>query len=233
MTKYPQDHYDDVPEYTDQVGAHRAAVAKPESNTGLNVLIIAAALVLVVGIVAFLLLPQLRNDWFGASAPTDEQTTEAPADPSDTDDADADVDADTDTEDPAGATEDTDATDDPADETGGTDETGETGTDENLDGGEDPNPTGAADVDYSQGIEVYNATMIEGLAGQAAQELTGAGFNVPVTSNWSGFNVTSSSVFYAEDEATAQAIADQLGIAAVHEPSFRAIVVVLAEDFAR
>lgn len=223
MTKYPQDHYDDVPEYTDQVGAHRAAVAKPESNTGLNVLIIAAALALVVGIVAFLLLPQLRNDWFGASAPTDEQTTEAPADPSGTD-ADAETDA------GAGEAETTDE-----DATGGdeTDPTGgETGAGDDLEGGEEPDPTGAANVDYSQGIEVYNATMTPGLAGQATQQLTSAGFNVPITANWQGSAVSSSVVYYADDEATAQAIADELGITAVHVPSMGAIAVVLADDFA-
>lgn len=223
MTKYPQDHYDDVPEYTDQVGAHRAAVAKPASNTGLNVLIIAAALALVVGIVAFLLLPQLRTDWFGASAPTDEQTTEAPADPAETD-ADAGADADTGDEE----TTDDDATgDDTTDPVGG-----EAGEGDDLEGGEEPDPTGAVDVDYSQGVEVYNATMTPGLAGQATQQLTSAGFNVPITANWQGSAVTSSVVFYADDEATAQAIADELGITAVQEPSMSSIAVVLADDYA-
>ncbi|MGO1531794.1 MAG: LytR C-terminal domain-containing protein [Micrococcaceae bacterium] len=225
MTKYPQDHYDDVPEYTDQVGAHRAAVAKPESNTGLNVLIIAAALALVVGIVAFLLLPQLRTDWFGAASPGDDQTTEAPADPSASADADADD---------AGETGDAGTTDENETDLegdAGDDASAPEGSVEDPEGGEDPDPTGAADVDYSQGIEVYNATMTQGLAGLASQELTAAGFNVPVTANWQGSAITSSVVFYADDEATAQAIADQLGITAVQEPSFANIVVVLGDDY--
>lgn len=222
MSKYPHDRYDDVPEYTDQLGAHRAGFAKPESNTGLNVIIIAAALALAIGIASFLLLPQLRADWFGASGDNGEPQATATAQAESADDG-----ADAAGQDDGADTGGDDLSSGPA--MRGSSATLEPG--EELSGGENPDPTGDAEIDYTQGVEVYNSTMAQGLAGEASQALSNAGFNVPVTANWDGFQVSTSAVFYADDEATAQAIADELGITAIQEPTMSSITVVLADDY--
>ena len=56
------------------------------------------------------------------------------------------------------------------------------------------------EVDYSLPISVYNASSIQGYAASIAQELGGAGFNVPVADNWTG-NVPSQTTVFSSDEA--------------------------------
>lgn len=100
--------------------------------------------------------------------------------------------------------------------------------------------TPAANVDYDTGVTVHNGTATTGLAGRTGDRLASAGFTgVSVSQGmYSADEPAASTVFYAsaEYEATAQAVASQLGITAVVESADEAtsnpIVVVLREDYA-
>nr|WP_237728356.1 LytR C-terminal domain-containing protein [Cellulomonas sp. APG4] len=92
--------------------------------------------------------------------------------------------------------------------------------------------------DLALPVEVFNATNRSGLAGRAGDTLEGAGFTSVTTGNWDQADPAASVVRYPPDEtgvtaATAQAVADALGIAAVEESAeATGIVVVLMDDFA-
>lgn len=95
-------------------------------------------------------------------------------------------------------------------------------------------PTEAPDLDRA--VQVLNATRTVGLAAGAAERVEGAGFTEVRTGNWRGGEVTGSVVRYPgpQDLATAQAVADRLGIGTVTEVEGDAsepIVVVLAGDY--
>ena len=99
-----------------------------------------------------------------------------------------------------------------------------------------PTPTPEAVVDLTRAVEVFNATTTAGLASSAQDDVEAAGFTDVSSGNWDGDDQAATVVYYptAADVATAQAVADALGIATVQESAALApegIVVILADDF--
>src|SRR5699024_5898702 len=80
---------------------------------------------------------------------------------------------------------------------------------------EDPEETDESEsdepVDYEVPIGVYNASAVQGQAASVAQDLGSAGFNVPVADNWSGAVPASTIVYFSDNEATANSVAEELG----------------------
>ncbi|MFG1790207.1 LytR C-terminal domain-containing protein [Nocardia sp. NPDC049149] len=77
-----------------------------------------------------------------------------------------------------------------------------------------PTPTAAV---KAVPVRVLNNSMIAGLAGKTAGQLTDAGWNVIETGNYPGANIPKTTVYYGNspgDKEAAQAIAAQLGITA-------------------
>lgn len=98
---------------------------------------------------------------------------------------------------------------------------------------EPPPPPPAPDLAFP--VEVFNATNRSGLAGRAGDTLEGAGFTSITTGNWDQADPPASVVRHPSPEtaATAQAVADALGIATVEQSAdVSSVVVVLMDDFA-
>jgi len=95
----------------------------------------------------------------------------------------------------------------------------------------------AVEPDLGTRVMVLNSTSTGGLAGRARDTLEAAGWTNVATGNFSG-TLPASTVFYAEDddelEASARAVAEELGITNVELDAARAtdpITVVLEADF--
>ncbi|MBU3066044.1 LytR C-terminal domain-containing protein [Nocardia sp. NEAU-G5] len=73
--------------------------------------------------------------------------------------------------------------------------------------------TAANGVDKSIPVRVLNNSTIAGLAAKTGSRLTASGWNVTETGNYSSSVLSKTTVFYenSREQATAQAIADQLG----------------------
>ncbi|HZI97607.1 MAG TPA: LytR C-terminal domain-containing protein [Actinomycetales bacterium] len=95
----------------------------------------------------------------------------------------------------------------------------------------EPEPT----VDQSLPVTVLNGVGVAGLAGDTADLLTGAGFNVVGTDNFTGGEAPPTTVFYASEEqsATADAIVGELGVGVTElDPAMgEGLTVVLGEDY--
>ncbi|MDO5619533.1 LytR C-terminal domain-containing protein [Kocuria sp.] len=175
-SRFGHDIFDDVPEDGARAGTHRALDApNPRATKEILALLVAGAVALTVGAVAYLVGvdPNTRTASASAtSSPTAQATTALP-----------------------GAT---------------------------------------VAPDGTLQVGVYNAASVDGAAGQAAQQLSAAGWNVASIDNW-GVGVNNSVVYYADDESEqAQAIADELGIDMVVEEDAVSypIVVVIGTDIA-
>lgn len=99
-----------------------------------------------------------------------------------------------------------------------------------------PEPEPEPEPDLARTVEVYNATLVSGLAGRAATALEDTGYTEVSSDNWPVAAPPSTTVFYpsAEDEATARHVAESLGITAVEldpERAGSAVVVVLTDGF--
>lgn len=97
-----------------------------------------------------------------------------------------------------------------------------------------PSTDGAAlEPDPTVQVGVYNAASVDGAAGTAAQQLSGAGWNVASIENW-GVAVNQSVVYYADEQEQARAIADELGIEEIIEDDAVSypVVVVIGTDIA-
>lgn len=71
-------------------------------------------------------------------------------------------------------------------------------------------------------VTVLNNSMIVGLAGKTASQLTAEGWNVVETGNYPGANIAKTTVYYGNspgDKEAGQAIAQQLGITAESKSS--------------
>ncbi|BDZ42648.1 hypothetical protein GCM10025865_19470 [Paraoerskovia sediminicola] len=79
---------------------------------------------------------------------------------------------------------------------------------------EEPTEEPDADVDLSLEVRVLNDSGISGLAGKVTQVLLDDGFTDVTASNYEGSSLPESAVWYRDesDAATAQKIADDLGI---------------------
>ncbi|HIY86722.1 MAG TPA: LytR C-terminal domain-containing protein [Candidatus Yaniella excrementavium] len=210
--KYAHDRFDDVEPYTTQQGAHRKDFALPKGSGHLNAIILAGGVALAIGVGSFLWL--LPSDLLNQAGTTPEETIsetveDEPQDPEETVEPEDVVEPESTAEDDG--PESFESVD--PDETTGASEMDEAESDE--------------PVDYEAPIGVYNASTVQGHAASVAQELGGAGFNVPVADNWSGAVPASDTVYFSDNEATANAVAEELGATAIYEPSVEGVVVVL------
>ena len=207
--KYPRDRFDDVAPYTTQQGAHRKDFAPPKGSGHLNAIILAGGVALAIGVGSFLwLLPSdpLNQAGSASEETTSETVEDEPQDPEETVEPE-----DVAEPEPTAEQDEPDAveSEDPEDP----EETDESEPDE--------------PADYEVPIGVYNASAVQGQAASVAQDLGSAGFNVPVADNWSGAVPASTIVYFSDNEATANAVAEELGATAVYEPSVDGVVVVL------
>lgn len=215
--KYAHDRFDDVEPYTTQQGAHRKDFAPPKGSGHLNAIILAGGLALAIGVGAFLWL--LPSDPLNQAETAPEETISAavedePQDPEETVEPE-------DVVEPEPTAEDDDL--EPF-ETSGPEDATETAEMDEPDAEEQESDE---PVNYEVPIGVYNASTVQGHAASVAQELGGAGFNVPVADNWSGAVPASNTVYFSDNEATANAVAEELGATAIYEPSVDGVVVVL------
>ncbi len=218
MSNYPRDEFDRVPESSSRQGVHRARLEPPKGG-GLALVITAGVIVLLIGAAAYFLLPNLNP---GNSEPAASETENSqPADEASAGTGDGPTD-------PAADEPDEEAAPSPAESTAAAEEPEETETAASA------SPDAAA-VDMSTGVVVLNATNAAGMAGEASNRLTGQGWPVTYTGNWSGQPQPSSVIFYngPEQLPNAQAIAGTLGIdrlvdsAALQQP----LTVVLGPGF--
>lgn len=212
--EYARDRFDDVEPYTTQQGAHRKDFAAPKGVGHLNAIILAGGVALAIGVASFLwLLPADPLNQTGSAS--EETVSEQPVDdPQDTEEIDE----------PEEVVE-----PEPTAEPEATDQDGPEEL-ELEEPQETTEPASDEPVDYELPIGVYNASTIQGHAASVAQELGGAGFNVPVADNWGGAVPAATTVYFSDNEATANAVAEQLGAAAIYEPSVDGVLVVLTGD---
>ena len=193
MTQSPHDEFDDVPPYkVDEVGKHRAPGAAASSGGtggGLKWIGLLAALVLVIGAIAWIT-TQFGDDEQPTAEPEDEQTAEEPED----------------------GTEENGEENGEGEEDGAAEENGDNGEDE----AQEDDAADEVNMDYT--VIVYNFDGTEGAAGSVRQQLDGAGFNVVDQDNWNqGWTTcgeTSPVVVHPPaEEQLAQLIADEIGAA--------------------
>lgn len=82
--------------------------------------------------------------------------------------------------------------------------------------------TGSAAAAKAVPVRVLNNSMIAGLAGKTANQLTAEGWNVVETGNYPGVNIPKTTVYYGNspgDKEAGQAIAQELGITAESKSS--------------
>ncbi|MEV6556391.1 LytR C-terminal domain-containing protein [Nocardia sp. NPDC051756] len=82
--------------------------------------------------------------------------------------------------------------------------------------------TGSAAAAKAVPVRVLNNSMIAGLAGKTANQLTADGWNVVETGNYPGVNIPKTTVYYGNspgDKEAGQAIAQELGITAESKSS--------------
>lgn len=219
--KYPRDRFDDVERYTTQQGAHRQEFPVPKGAGQLNAIILAGGAALAIGIGSYLWL--YPSDLLNQPGLEPEETVNAPVEDEPQDaDGTQELDEPESVEDPedvedfeTGEVEDGAETPEPEDSEEPTDEATDTPDDA---------------VNYELPVSVYNASGVQGRATQVAQELGAAGFNVPVADNWSGQIPAQTTVFYSNNESTAQAVAEEVEGVAVHEPSVDGVLVVLTAN---
>lgn len=204
MTKYTRDEFDRVPETSARQGVHRT-VAQPRRRRLGPILAVGAA-ALVVGLVAFLILPKLGFTSAGttsAVAAGEGSGAAAPASP--------DV--------PSAGPSSTAPSQEPS----------ASATPSGA-----PTPTAAA-VDKTQPVAVYNGTATAGLAGRVGGTVTTAGWVLGPTGNWGGVRQQTSVIFYSSpaQKGNAEALGALLGIATmVQSAEFKLpLVVVLGPGF--
>ncbi|ABM09026.1 MULTISPECIES: LytR C-terminal domain-containing protein [Micrococcaceae] len=201
MTKYAKDEFDRVPQNTSRQGVHRDAqeTARPTLWPVLTV----GAVALVLGLVAFLILPNLGLVAPSASSntttPAPQQTSTAPsAEPTESSSA------------PTASSE-------PSSEPTPS---------------ESPSATpSSAPVDKSTPVAVYNGAGTAGLAGRVAGLVQGDGWALSTVGNWGGLPQQTSVIFYnaPEQKANAEALGTLLGIQTIVEtPEVQQPLVVVA-----
>ncbi len=214
--KYPDDRFDEVEPYTTQQGAHRKEFAPPKGAGHLNTIIVAGGIALAIGAGSFLwLLPSdpLNQAGSASESTSREMVEDEPQDEEETDEPEA-----IEEPEPTDGQETIDLEDSQGPET-------EDSEQPESDESESDEP-----IDHELPIAVYNASSVQGYAASIAQDLGDAGFNVPVADNWTGTTPSTSTVYFSDNEPTAQAVAQQLDAATVYEPSIDGIVVVLTGD---
>lgn len=219
--RYPRDRFDDVERYTTQQGAHRKEFPAPKGSGHLNSIILAGGVALAIGVGSFLWLAP--SDPLKLSSSAAEETVSAPADePEEPAATDEPVDDEETLEAPEPVEEEPSEEPEPSAEPSEPEESADFDEPE-----EDVSEEPTEPVDYSVPIGVYNASTIQGYAAQVAQDLGGAGYNVPIADNWTGRVPSQTVVYYSSNEATAVAVANEVGAVAIYEPSVDGVLVVL------
>ncbi|MET4094930.1 LytR C-terminal domain-containing protein [Arthrobacter sp. UYCu712] len=204
MTKYARDEFDRVPETSTRQGVHRAAAESRRRRLG--PVLAVGTVALVIGLVAYLILPKLGFNSAGntAAVTAEQPANSATASPAPTDSSPAP------SETPSGA---------------GT----PSGTPSPTAAPE------SAGLDKTQPVAVYNATGTPGLASRVGATVASDGWTLGPLGNWGGVRQQSSVVFYdgAAQKANAEALAALLGIQTVVDSAeFKMpLVVVLAPGF--
>ncbi|WP_454809775.1 LytR C-terminal domain-containing protein [Paenarthrobacter nitroguajacolicus] len=201
MTKYAKDEFDQVPQNTSRQGVHRDAqeTARPTLWPVLTV----GAVALVLGLVAFLILPNL-----GLVAPSASSSTTTPA-PLQTSAAPSAAPTESSSAPPASSEPSSEPT--PS---------------------ESPSATpSSAPVDKATPVAVYNGAGTAGLAGRVAGLVQGDGWALSTVGNWGGLPQQTSVIFYnaPEQKANAEALGTLLGIQTIVEtPEVQQPLVVVA-----
>ncbi|HEY8294572.1 MAG TPA: LytR C-terminal domain-containing protein [Micrococcaceae bacterium] len=183
MSQYPRDEFDKVPENSSRQGVHRSSVEPV--RRGLGPLIAFGIVALIIGALAFTVLPKLG--FAGASASTTATSSPAAAGPSST----------------AGQSASAAMT------------SSAPVTSSAPKASSAPATTAAAPaVDKSTPVSVLNASGVAGLAAKYAATVTAAGWSVSQTANWAGAAQPSSVIFYngAAQKGNADALGSLLGI---------------------
>ncbi|MEC5180931.1 LytR C-terminal domain-containing protein [Arthrobacter sp. CG_A4] len=205
MTKYARDEFDRVPETSTRQGVHRAVAGSRRRRLG--PILAVGATALAIGLVAFLILPKL-----GFSSPGNSSDASAGQNGSS---ATASAAAAAPTGSPSGAAP------SPAPSASATPS--------------DLPKAGAAVVDKTQPVAIYNGTATAGLAGRAGGTVTTAGWVLGPMGNWGGVRQQTSVIFYssAAQKGNAEALGSLLGIQTMMESAeFKMpLVVVLGPGF--
>jgi cytoskeletal protein RodZ len=209
MTRYARDEFDKVPEAASRQGVHRSASAP--SRPRLWPMLAVGVVALAVGLVSFLILPQLGFTQAGSqastsmesSAPSEAASPSASAEPSATAEPSASAEPS-----PSGEPE------------------------------PSPTPSAAASqaaVNKTQGLAVYNAAGTAGLAGRVSSTVQADGWTLGQVGNWGGAPQQTSVIFYAgpAQRANAEALSELLNIPTmVDSAEFQVpLVVVLGPGF--
>ncbi|WP_417235028.1 LytR C-terminal domain-containing protein [Arthrobacter sp.] len=233
MTKYPNDEFDRVPEFTNRKGVHRQAITGTAvRRSPLGWIVGFGILALVVGLFSFFVLPQLTGN---PVATTAEASSSAPAAPSAsaTDDAGAsstDAASNAASEEPGASESAAAASSKAAAESAAQASKAAASSSEAA----ASSSAAASEPDLSAKVGVYNGSRRSGLAAAGKSTLSGAGFTNVSAANWTK-KVNTSIVYYASDadKATAQKAASALGINAMYQTTQipGKIAVVLGSDF--
>ncbi|MFJ6538765.1 LytR C-terminal domain-containing protein [Paenarthrobacter sp. NPDC091711] len=204
MTKYAKDEFDQVPQNTSRQGVHRDAQETPRPT--LWPVLTVGAVALVLGLVAFLVLPNLGLVAPGAASsittPAPQQTSTAPSA------------APTESSAPSASSE----------------PSGEPSAE--VTPSESPSATpSAAPVDKTTPVAVYNGAGTAGLAGRVAGLVQGDGWVLSTVGNWGGLPQQTSVIFYnaPAQKSNAEALGTLLGIQNIVEtPEVQQPLVVVA-----
>lgn len=189
MTKFAKDEFDRVPQNSTRQGVHRDA--QETSRPSLWPILTVGAVALVLGLVAFLILPRLGLVAPGVSSsvstPAPQETSAAPS-ASPTESGSAPV------------------------------ASGEPTPNETPSDTPSATPSGAP-LDKTTAVAVYNGTSTAGLAGRVAGLVQGDGWALGTVGNWGGIPQQASVIFYNApgQKANADALATLLGITNVVE----------------
>lgn len=214
MTKYARDEFDRVPEASTRQGVHRT-VAAPGARR-LGPVLATGAAALVVGLVAFLLLPKLGFGPAGGSAMTADQASNNAA-----------------------------ASQAPTTSAGSKPSPSSQPTGSLAPAGSKPSasatPSAAADqsgdqkLDKTEPVAIYNGTTTPGLAGRVGSRISAAGWVQGPLGNWGGAPQQTSVVFYngPAQKANAAELGSLLGIGTlVDSAEFQMpLVIVLGPGF--
>lgn len=210
MTRYARDEFDKVPETASRQGVHRAAAAP--SRPRLWPLLAVGVVALAVGLVSFLILPQMGFTQAGSQASTSLESpapSEAAVEPSTSAEPSASVEPSTSAEPSQGVEP-------------------EPGTTPSM-------PPSTVAVNKDQGLAVYNAAGTAGLAGRVSSIVQADGWTLGQVGNWGGAPQQTSVIFYAgaAQQANAEALSELLNIPTmVNSAEFQEpLVVVLGPGF--
>ena len=215
MTNYARDEFDRVPEASARQGVHRAVSAPARAR--LWPILTVGIGSLAVGVVAFLLLPQLGFQ--AAASPLSAMTAEAP--PSSQPSPSASPTATP----SAGASS-------PGATASGTPSASESAPAVDSAGAE---TLDSPALDKSQPVSVYNATLTSGLAGRVGATVQKDGWTLGQVSNWQGAPQQESVIFYSDaaQKANAEALGALLNITKLVETGDlqAPVAVVLGPEF--